>query len=437
MNSLTLLLATANEALIAELSHIAAICGLELIVAEADVDIRRHARSARILAVDQPFAHLVAETRPPGTLFLVCKDPGPINWELASAIDADGAFTLPAMAGDLLTAVSAALGGASARTATPPTPVPARPAPTKSASRGPSTSRPVTSVPAHPVPAAHRPATPAPVGPGLVIGVIGACGGAGASTVAAGLALTAPEPAFLVDAVPCSGGLDLMLGVEESPGARWEDFTTSSDLSLLDAARLQEACPARGNVAVLTASRSTHPQLVTVEDVLPVVQAHIAGVSIVDLSPWSDYTAEIARACDEIVLVTPPEVRPVAAAAHAVAFAQAARLNVHVVARYRSWSSMSPSEMADVIGTDITVEIPRIGSLARTCEYEGLNRLPRQLSKPLVELWTHLTPPTALTAVSPTGTTRPTGVSRSAGIIQPTRATGATRGRWHRVQAAA
>lgn len=57
-----------------------------------------------------------------------------------------------------------------------------------------------------------------------VVAVIGGRGGAGASVLAAGLAVTSARSdrrAMLVDADPLGGGVDLLLGWEDSTGLRW------------------------------------------------------------------------------------------------------------------------------------------------------------------------------------------------------------------------
>lgn len=64
----------------------------------------------------------------------------------------------------------------------------------------------------------------------LTVGVIGGRGGAGASTLACALAVTAArggERAMLVDADPLGGGLDVLLGGESAEGLRWPDFAGS------------------------------------------------------------------------------------------------------------------------------------------------------------------------------------------------------------------
>jgi len=60
-----------------------------------------------------------------------------------------------------------------------------------------------------------------------VVAVVGGSGGIGASTVAAGLAVSARRrglTAALVDLDPVGGGVDLLLGAERTPGWRWPDL---------------------------------------------------------------------------------------------------------------------------------------------------------------------------------------------------------------------
>ena len=61
---------------------------------------------------------------------------------------------------------------------------------------------------------------------GAAVAVVGGCGGAGASVLAAALAVTAVRHggrALLVDCDPLGGGLDLVLGAEHVAGLRWPD----------------------------------------------------------------------------------------------------------------------------------------------------------------------------------------------------------------------
>src|SRR4029079_14177003 len=93
-------------------------------------------------------------------------------------------------------------------------------------------------------------ATEPPV-PARVIGLVGGCGGAGANTLAAGLALTAAGrgPSWLVDLDPLGGGADTGLGAELSAGARWNDLQTLT--GRLSPHALRAALPAVAGVTVV------------------------------------------------------------------------------------------------------------------------------------------------------------------------------------------
>jgi len=64
---------------------------------------------------------------------------------------------------------------------------------------------------------------------GRLICVVGGSGGVGASTLAAGLAFVAARThrTMIIDADPLSGGIDLLLGAERTPGWRWPRLATA------------------------------------------------------------------------------------------------------------------------------------------------------------------------------------------------------------------
>jgi hypothetical protein len=69
-----------------------------------------------------------------------------------------------------------------------------------------------------------RPVDSGPVSAAHVIAVVGARGGAGATTVTAGLAAAADGPVVVVDADPSGPGIDAVAGLEDSAGIRWTDL---------------------------------------------------------------------------------------------------------------------------------------------------------------------------------------------------------------------
>lgn len=89
-------------------------------------------------------------------------------------------------------------------------------------------------------------------GMGHVIGVIPASGGVGASTIAAVLAVRAAEtgqPVVAVDLDRFGGRLDVVLGVEQEPGWRWDRLRRVA--GVVDGAGLARELPRAGAVAVL------------------------------------------------------------------------------------------------------------------------------------------------------------------------------------------
>ena len=83
-----------------------------------------------------------------------------------------------------------------------------------------------------------------------VVGVLGGSGGVGASTFAAALA-TAAGRSVLIDCDPVGGGIDVLLGIEAVPGARWSGLHV--DGGRLDPQLLDEGLPRWREVRVLAA----------------------------------------------------------------------------------------------------------------------------------------------------------------------------------------
>jgi len=206
-----------------------------------------------------------------------------------------------------------------------------------------------------------------PAGPrAAVVGVFGACGGAGASTLAAAMALRAGSAArvTLVDADPGGGGIDVLLGIETEPGARWPDLCGSRGVVAADV--LAEALPGAGGVAVLSWRPGPAPEM-AVDAMDAVLSAAIRGSDrvVVDLprSP-DDAAVAAARHCDHLLLVAPASVRAVAAAAAAVARWTTASAEVGLAVRHPGPADLTPSAVADALDLPLLGVVPTDPRLA-------------------------------------------------------------------------
>jgi secretion/DNA translocation related CpaE-like protein len=194
----------------------------------------------------------------------------------------------------------------------------------------------------------------------------GSCGGAGASTVAAALAVAAAPGVLLVDGDPGGGGLDLLLGAERLEGLRWPALVGLRGRVAGEA--LLAALPGSGGVCVLSASRDD-PTPVPPEAVSAVVEAARAEGSrvVVDLARTADPAAAegLLAEADLAVLLVPARLRS----------ASAARLMIGTGGAPGPWAAaavvaravaggLSRDEVADVVGRPVAAELAHDRSAA-------------------------------------------------------------------------
>jgi secretion/DNA translocation related CpaE-like protein len=191
-----------------------------------------------------------------------------------------------------------------------------------------------------------------------VIGVVGGRGGAGASTLAAGLALTAAGqgPSWLIDLDPLGGGADAGLGAELSAGARWRDLSELA--GRLSPHALRSALPEVGGVAVVAAGADTSE--LTPDAVRAVVSAaqRSGGTTVLDLARSPTPARDVAiAAVDDLLLVVPAELRAMIAARRVVASFAPATRNPQVVVRAVP-GALPSAEVARGLALPLTGELP-------------------------------------------------------------------------------
>ncbi len=191
---------------------------------------------------------------------------------------------------------------------------------------------------------------------GRVLAVVGGRGGAGASVLAAAVALAASDDgdrAMLVDCDPLGGGLDLLLGAEQAQGVRWPDLGLSE--GRVPAASLRAALPTPvsggGGLTVLSCDRSgPGPRPGAVVSVLDAGRR--AGETVVCDLPRYPTDAALAAidAADLTVLVVPAEVRSTAAAARVLGVLRQRGGSLGLVVRGPSPGGLTGRDVAAALG---------------------------------------------------------------------------------------
>jgi secretion/DNA translocation related CpaE-like protein len=195
----------------------------------------------------------------------------------------------------------------------------------------------------------------------VTVGVIGGRGGAGASTLACALAVTAARSGrrtMLVDADPLGGGLDVLLGGEQAHGRRWPDFAASK--GRVAGTALEESLPRLHDLSVLSWDRGDS---VTVgPDAMRSVLAAArrrGGVVVVDLPRRVDESvAEALAQLDVGLLVVPAELRAVAAAERVASMVRMVLRDLRAVVRGPCAAGLDDVWIAEALGLPLLGELP-------------------------------------------------------------------------------
>ncbi|MFD9125522.1 septum site-determining protein Ssd [Kitasatospora sp. NPDC059571] len=207
--------------------------------------------------------------------------------------------------------------------------------------------------------------------PALTVGVLGGRGGAGASTLACALAVTAARSGhrtMLVDADPLGGGLDVLLGGETSDGVRWPDLAGSR--GRLSSAELAKALPELHRLSALSWDRSdclTIPPE-AMQSVLAAARRR-GGLVVVDLPRHLDAAAaEALEQVDTGLLVVPAELRALAATGRVAAAARMRLADLRAVVRVPGTIGLSADEIARNLRLPCAGELPSEPGLGQDVE---------------------------------------------------------------------
>ena len=214
----------------------------------------------------------------------------------------------------------------------------------------------------------------------LVVGCVAATGGAGASTVASALAVAAARQGaatLLIDADPPGGGLDLLFGLEHTPGVRWPDLVDANARSRPDGLPEGLLVAPHGLALLSWDRRAVEPQTATrsFSAMLPAARSAVDLV-VVDL-PRST-CLDVGAVIDVVLLVVRAAVRPTVAGASMAEQLRSRCRDVRVVVRTAGRAGLSAADVATAVGLPLAAQLTDDKRIAAAAD-EG--QLPRLLSR--------------------------------------------------------
>jgi secretion/DNA translocation related CpaE-like protein len=220
----------------------------------------------------------------------------------------------------------------------------------------------------------------APVAGGLVLGVLGGCGGAGATTAAIWIAQTAAAAGvrvLLIDGDPWGGGLELALAAEDAYGLRWPDLAGLN--GSIDPARLDDALPVAGGFSFLswpgTRESAAGVDAATVAGVLDAARRG-CELTVLDIGRAREALRSFAGECDRIIVVVPARVR--AAVATARLLQELPPVEAALVVRASPGGALDAPLIAESVGLELDGVMPEIKGLAAAAELGRLLDAGRQ-----------------------------------------------------------
>ncbi|NUP58698.1 MAG: hypothetical protein HOQ06_04380 [Pseudarthrobacter sp.] len=205
---------------------------------------------------------------------------------------------------------------------------------------------------------------------GVVLGITGGCGGAGATTAAIWIAQAAAclgVRVLLVDGDPWGGGLELALAAEDTPGLRWPDLSEAR--GSIDALQLADALPVAGGFAFLSWPAAR-------EQPVPVDAATTAGVLdaarrgyelvVVDVGRAAEPLRTVAWDCDRIMLVVPAQLRAAVAAVRVLQ--ELPPVEAALLVRGRQGAPLDGSLIADAVGLPVQGRVPELRAVPGALE---------------------------------------------------------------------
>lgn len=216
----------------------------------------------------------------------------------------------------------------------------------------------------------HLSRSRAPGPGGIILGVTGGCGGAGATTAAIWIAQAAAgmgARVLLVDGDPWGGGLELAIAAEETPGLRWPDLSEAR--GSIDSSQLSDALPVAGGFSFLSwpASRE-QPIPVSAPTTTGVLDAARRGYELVvlDIGRGAAPLQSYAWDCDRIMMVVPAQLKAAVAAVRLLH--EFPPVEAGLLVRGRPGSALDGSVISEAIGLPVQGRVPEIRGVGAATE---------------------------------------------------------------------
>ncbi|RVW00280.1 septum site-determining protein Ssd [Rhodococcus xishaensis] len=228
---------------------------------------------------------------------------------------------------------------------------------------------------------------------GAVVAVVGGCGGAGASSLAAAIALESARGSalasaraagdesrarwtLLVDADPLGGGLDVLLGIEGKQGLRWPGLAVEGGRVFADA--LRAALPSHGKgLSVLACGRGDgEPDGPAPAAAKAVVESgrSAGGLVVCDVPrDLSTVGESLLDGADLVVVVLPATVRGGLAAERVLARVSERNPNLGIVIRGPAPGGLRSGDLAESLRTPLLASMRPEPKIDRMLERGGLD----------------------------------------------------------------
>ncbi|MDP9936163.1 secretion/DNA translocation related CpaE-like protein [Paenarthrobacter nicotinovorans] len=215
---------------------------------------------------------------------------------------------------------------------------------------------------------------------GTVMGIVGGCGGAGASTAAIWLAQAAASQGvstLLIDGDPWGGGLELAVTDEPVPGLRWPDFQESR--GSMDPVQFRDSLPVAGGFTYLSWPGTREPvQSPDAGAIAAIMDAarRAFELTFVDLGRSSEGVGRLSWDCDNLLLLTTAHLRSAVASARILD--ELPPVDTGLLVRGSNASQVQPTFIAESLGIPLVGVVPEVRGVAAGTELGRLLELGRR-----------------------------------------------------------